>query len=160
MKYLIKNSYNETNMDSAIPDNLFHVQEAFPFNKYSPPGQTVEESEYGDKMEDHQKDGKDFEEFKVFERKKRRDKLKKLLKKKKKDKPLEPAPFYSSMYGYTGFEGMYTSPLEYYGGGTSDDGTTTNPFNNTFQSSSTASHSRLERLRIRGMIFNDFITKT
>lgn len=76
---------------------------------------------------------------------------------KKKD-VFEPHPFYESQYGYTGFEGAYTSPLEYYSGSISEEpgSINNNPYNNPYQSSSTAS--RVERIKIRTMIFNDILT--
>lgn len=69
-----------------------------------------------------------------------------------------PHPFYQSQYGYTGFEGAYTSPLEYYSGSISEEpgAITNNPYNNTYQSSSIAS--RIERIKIRAMIFTDMIS--
>jgi hypothetical protein len=86
-------------------------------------------------------------------------KLKKKIKdkKQKKKKVFQPHPFYESAYGYTGFEGAYTSPLEYYSGGISEEpgAITNNPYNNTYQAS--LASSRAERIKIRAMIFDDVI---
>jgi hypothetical protein len=75
---------------------------------------------------------------------------------KKKD-VFEPHPFYQSLYGYTGFEGAYTSPMEYYSGSIAEEpgAITNNPYNNPYQSSATASS--IERIKIRAMIFNDML---
>ena len=78
--------------------------------------------------------------------------------KHKKQDVFQPHPFYQSQYGYTGFEGAYTSPLEYYSGSIAEEpgAITNNPYNNPYQSSSTAS--RIERMTIRAMILKDILT--
>ena len=75
----------------------------------------------------------------------------------KKDHMFQPHPFYQSLYGYTGFEGAYTSPLEYYSGSIAEEpgAITNNPYNSPYQSSAIAS--RIERIKIRAMIFNDML---
>lgn len=103
-----------------------------------------------------QRDGKNFKEFAQFNRMhkrlKRLSKIKKILKsmKNKKNVALQPASFYDNLYGYVGDsdKGTFSFPLEYYG----DAGAyTTNPYNNIYQLAS----SRIEKIQIRSMIFND-----
>lgn len=70
-------------------------------------------------------------------------------------KMIQPHPFYSSLYGYTGFEGAMSSPLEYYSGSITDEpgDTTNNPYNTVYQLASGEN----ERITIRSMILKDFI---
>jgi hypothetical protein len=155
---LKKYSYNDQVSSEWMPDsNSFFNEQSGPFNQYFPPGTIEDRDDLNDMSENHQKDGKDFEEFKQFKRLKRRNRLKRLMKlrkNKKKKNVFQPAPFYSSMYGYTGFEGAMTSPLEYYSGTIADNpDAITNPYNNTYQGASLDT----ERIKIRGMIFKDYI---
>lgn len=175
MKNINKYSYNEANENVWLdwyPDssssiqqtNSFFQSDPYPFNQYFPPGMVTDRPMNLDRLENHQRDGKDFEEFKRFKRRKRLNRLRKLLKLKKmksKKNVFTPAPFYSSEYGYTGFEGARTSPLEYYSGSIMDEpgAITNNPYNNTWQGNSYAS-SRIERIKIRSMIFNDYLIKS
>lgn len=162
INYIIqKYSYNDEAPNAWMPDsNSFFQEDPYPFNQYYPPGEVLDREDYNDRMEDHQKDGKDFEEFKRFKRKDRIKKLKKLLKlkKMKKEDVPQPHPFYSSMYGYTGFEGAMTSPLEYYSGSIMEEpgAITNNPYNDSYQGGSfSGASSRIERIKIRAMIFRD-----
>ena len=169
-----KYSYNDANQydspDGASGEqstNSFFQSDPYPYNQYTPPGMIEGGSDGGgDKLrpsENRQRDGNEFEEFKRFRRKKRLNRLKRLTKLKKmkrKKNVFTPAPFYSSQYGYTGFEGAMTSPLEYYSGSISEEpgAITNNPYNNSYQGGSfSGASSRNVRLKIRGMIFKDYI---
>lgn len=161
-----KFSYNEANSNSwGTEGNSFFQEDPYPFNQYYPPGMIDYRDEHTDSMSNRQRDGKEFEEFDKFKRKKRLNKLRKLLKlknMKRKKNVFQPTPFYSSMYGYTGFEGAMTSPLEYYSGGIMEEpgAITNNPYNNSYQGGSfSGASSRSERMKIRGMIFKDYIRK-
>jgi len=187
MKPINKYSYNEANQydwpDGASAEqstNSFFQEDPYPYNQYTPPGMIEPGSDGGgglgsgsasggDKLNpfvSRQRDGKEFDEFKKFRRKKRLDRLKMLMKLKKmksKKDVFTPSPFYPSAYGYTGFEGAYDSPLEYYSGGIMDEpgAITNNPYNNSWQGNSYASaNSRNARLKIRAMIFKDYIRKS
>jgi hypothetical protein len=129
-------------------DNI-NTQQEYVADEFFSPGVNTKEDTDTDKLENRERDGNEFREFR---RNNRLRKLKKLKKKKLKIQPTSSTP-----YGYTGFEGAYTSPLEYYSGSiTNDPGAiTNNPYNDTYQTA----HSRNERLKIRAMIFKDFIIK-
>lgn len=129
-----RNAYN----DPPEANNYFQ-QESFPFDEFHPPGDTQNREAGEERLEDHQRDGKEFKEFDQFKRKKRISKLRKLLKEMKNDgnnPPMQPTPFYSSVYGYSGFEGAMTDPLEYYSGSISEEpgAITNNPYNTIYQS--------------------------
>jgi hypothetical protein len=166
--YLVKKySYYNGNPD--------YLEEFSPYHGYYQPGRAAPEAldkelNYSDYFSDTQRDGKDFKEFEEF-KKKRNKKLKrikllqKLKKMKEEDIPaqdkkdvFEPHPFYSSMYGYTGFEGAYTSPLEYYDGSIADEpgSQTINPYNSTWQLAS----DDVVKIIIRSMILEDFLIKS
>ena len=170
IEYIInKYSYNDANPNGWMPENnSFFQEDPYPFNQYYPPGEIVDRDDYNERQSNHQRDGKDFEEFNQFKRKnriKRLKRLRKLLKlknMKKKKNVFQPHPFFSSPYGYTGFEGTTTSPLEYYSGSIMDEpgSITNNPYNDTYQGNSFANaNSRSERIRLRGMIFKEYIIK-
>jgi len=165
--YLVtKYSYYNGNPD--------YLEEFSPFHGYYQPGQAAGEAldkqqNYSDYFNDKQRDGKEFKEFEEFRKKRNKklkrikqlQKLKKLRKMKEEEIPeqdkkdvFEPHPFYSSMYGYTGFEGAYTSPLEYYSGSIADEpgSQTINPYNSTWQLASDNS----VKIIIRSMILKDF----
>lgn len=160
IEYLInKYSYNDDPVADMPDSNTFYQEDPDPYNQYYPPGEIKDNEDYGDQMGNRQRDGNEFEEFKEFRKKRKLERIKKLLKlrKKKKKNVFQPTPFYSSEYGYTGFEGAMTSPLEYYSGSIMDEpgAITNNPYNNTYQQAS----DRSERIKIRGMIFKDYIRK-
>lgn len=176
MKYLVKkHSYNEAleqgsegNPNGWMPENNPIFQEdPYPFNQYFPPGMALDKDDYHRVSTDYQRDGKDFD-FKEL-RKNRLKRLRRIKRmqtlkgmKAKKKPVLQPTPFYSSMYGYTGFEGAMTSPLEYYSGGIMDEpgAITNNPYNDTYQGNSFSLASiKNERIQIRAMILKDFIRK-
>jgi len=174
IEYIInKYSYNDAGQYN-VPDgasgtqstNSFFQSDPYPYNQYTPPGMIEGGADGGgDKLNpsaNHQRDGKEFDEFSRKSRLRKLKRLLKLMKLKKKDKQnvFTPTPFYSSQYGYTGFEGAYTSPLEYYSGGVMEEpgAITNNPYNNSYQGGSFSGASlRNERLKIRAMIFNDYM---
>lgn len=122
----------------------------YPFNEFIPTGMVQEYSRDLDRYENKERDGSEFKEFRRKKRLKRLKKIKELL--DYKNKALSPSPFYSSLYGYTGFEGAMTSPLEYYNGTITDSpDAITNPYNNSYQVAAN------ERIKIRAMIFDDYL---
>lgn len=175
IQYIInKYSYNDADQyelpdgaSAAQSTNSFFQSDPYPYNQYTPPGMIDGADGGGDKLNPSANRQRDGEEFDEFSRKNRLRKLKRLvrmmkLKKKDKQNIFTPAPYYSSQYGYTGFEGAYTSPLEYYSGGVTEEpgAITNNPYNNSYQGGSfSGASSRNERLKIRAMIFKDYIIK-
>lgn len=104
-----------------------------------------------DKEQDEEsQDDKDEDEIESIEKRRKKHK-------KNKQQALEVHPFYQSLYGYTGFEGAYTSPLEYYSGSIADEpgAQTINPYMNTYQYASDNSI----KIKIRAMILKDFRKK-
>jgi|SRR5271166_828979 len=115
-----------------------------------------------DRRENHSPDGDDdLEEIKEMKQKrdKRLARIKKMknkvkdMKKDDGDVALQPTPFYSSVYGYTGLEGTFEIPVEYYSGGiTNEPGAiTNNPYNSIYQPAS----ERLVRLILRASYLNN-----
>lgn len=158
------NAYNEANSNAWVSEsNSFFQEDPYPYNQYTPPGMVEDDADKLNPSANRQRDGSEFDEFRAFKRKKRLRRLKSLLNmKKKKQDVFQPTPFYSSMYGYTGFEGAMTSPLEYYSGSISEEpgAITNNPYNNSYQGGSFSGASvKNERILIRAMIFNDYISK-
>jgi tRNA nucleotidyltransferase/poly(A) polymerase len=167
-----KYSYNEKleqgwegNPNGWMPENNPIFQEdPYPFNQYYPPGEIVDKEHYYTDRSDKQPDDDELDDIKErrLKRLKRIKRMQKLKEMKGKNEPiLEPTPFYSSLYGYTGFEGAMTSPLEYYSGGIMDEpgAITNNPYNDTYQGNSFSIASKNERILIRAMILRDVIGK-
>ena len=105
----------------------------------------------GKELSNDEDDDKNDEELKKIEKRRKK-------RKKKKQKVFEPHPFYSSLYGYTGFEGAYTSPLEYYSGSIADEpgSQTINPYNSTYQ----IANDNSVKIIIRSMILKDYVKYT
>lgn len=154
-----------------LPPDLWetHFNDNVPISDdfYAPQKANDELEQNLDKYENKARDGSDLsaeddEEADGYEEDKDDEKIVKIKNrrknKKKKQIILEPHPFYQSQYGYTGFEGAYTSPLEYYSGGISEEpgAITNNPYNNTYQ----LANDRSARIKIRAMIFGDLARYT
>jgi hypothetical protein len=107
---------------------------------------------------DHKRDGEDLEEEdwdKEDDNEDEDDDKIKEIKRNKKQVVLTPSKPYSRMYSsFTGLEGGYASPTEYYSGSVlnSPDGSEMyNPWNGIYQSMTEAS-TKQERMEIRGKL--------
>jgi hypothetical protein len=166
-----KISYNEQleqgsegNPNGWMPENnSFFNDIPEPYSQYYPPGVVIDKDKYQiDQSATHQRDGHEFDEFRKFKRKKRLKRLKRLqrLNEMRENPTIQPSPFYQSLYGYTGFEGAMTSPLEYYSGSILEEpgAITNNEYNNSYQGGSFSGASdRGVRLQIRAMMLKDRI---
>lgn len=134
---ILKYSY-ENNHDDYLYDN----------NSYTAVGLFDDVPENQDRFENEKRDGDDFDPSDpdnelarlIKERKEHRNS------KKQKQNTFEPHPFYTSQYGYQGFDGTFSTPLAYYSG-TIIDGpdNVLNPYNTPYQSAS----ARQDRMQIR-----------
>ena len=161
----------EVNPDQWEESPYYHRggDEGYPWSDYALPGfgrPGVETLSDLDRRENRQADGKEFDEVKSDERRGKRlnrlQELKKALKDKKNKIP-NPHNFYSSEYGsFTGIDGLYSYPDEYYSGTIADSDTTTgggfsmiNPWQDIYQSASDNS----ERIKIRAFFLSPFMIR-
>jgi hypothetical protein len=156
--------WEDPNHQDASP--YFHLDgdEGYPYNKWNLPGlglPGVEQPSDLDRQENHQMNGQEFDEIKRFdERKKNRIKrlkdLRQAMKEKRENPMLTPHSYYTSQYGsMTGVEGLNSYPMDYIGTIADDPGAMVNPWQNIYQSAADVS----ERIKLRAVFLNNFITK-
>lgn len=144
--------YAEATLPPTLPE--VHLNDNIPISDdfYSA---TRPNEELADNMNNSENKERDGSNLSAKKDKEEDDEIDNIKKRKNKKDIFEPHPPYDSAYGRIGIDGLTTDLLDYYSGSISEEpgAITNNVYNTVYQSAS----ARDIRLKIRAMIYEDYI---